>query len=107
MLVVPPSFKGVTINTKMRLDHELFSSPETSILKWLGYSCSSASRDIITLWCYDVICQFKGDNIMSNLSKRSTVYFEPDIHQALKMRAASAHLSVSFTKNNSIRFYFL
>jgi hypothetical protein len=37
MLVVPPSFKGVTINTKMRLDHELFSSPETSILKWLGY----------------------------------------------------------------------
>jgi serine/threonine-protein kinase HipA len=37
MLVVPPSFKGITINTKMRLDHELFSSPETSILKWLGY----------------------------------------------------------------------
>ena len=33
MLVVPTSFKGITINTKMRPDHELFSSPETSILK--------------------------------------------------------------------------
>ena len=37
MLVVLTSFKGIIINTKMRLEHELFSSPETSILKWLGY----------------------------------------------------------------------
>ncbi len=37
MLVVPPFFKGVTINVKMRLDHELLSSPEPHILKWLGY----------------------------------------------------------------------
>jgi len=35
MLVVPSSFKGTTINTKMRLDHELLSCPETRILKWL------------------------------------------------------------------------
>ena len=32
---------------------------------------------------------------MSNLSKRSTIYFEPHIHKALKIRAASAQLSVS------------
>ena len=32
---------------------------------------------------------------MSSLSKRSTVYFEPSIHQALKMKAASSHLSLS------------
>lgn len=32
---------------------------------------------------------------MSNLSKRSTVYFEPAIHQALKMRAASSDVSIS------------
>ncbi len=32
---------------------------------------------------------------MSDLSKRSTVYFEPDILQALKMRAASSDVSVS------------
>ena len=33
----PSFFKGVTINAKMRLDHELLSSPESHILKWLGY----------------------------------------------------------------------
>ena len=32
---------------------------------------------------------------MSNLSKRSTVYFDPAIHHALKIKAASADLSVS------------
>ncbi|MGY8863908.1 MAG: hypothetical protein ACKVJ2_14925, partial [Pseudomonadales bacterium] len=52
---------------------------------------------------YDVICQFKGDINMSNLSKRSTVYFEPDIHQALKIRAASAHLSVSELVDEAVR----
>jgi hypothetical protein len=40
---------------------------------------------------------------MSNLSKRSTVYFEPDIHQALKMRAASAQLSVSELVDEAVR----
>jgi len=32
---------------------------------------------------------------MSTLSKRSTVYFEPSVHQALKIRAASANISLS------------
>ncbi|WP_170940664.1 hypothetical protein [Pseudoalteromonas sp. NBT06-2] len=41
MLVVPSFFKGVTINAKMRLDHELLSSPEPHILKWLGYRLTS------------------------------------------------------------------
>ncbi|WP_141235450.1 hypothetical protein [Pseudoalteromonas sp. NBT06-2] len=36
MLVVP-----VTINAKMRLAHELLSSPEPHILKWLGYIIKS------------------------------------------------------------------
>ncbi len=40
---------------------------------------------------------------MSNLSKRSTVYFEPDIHQALKMRAASSHLSISDLIHEGVR----
>ena len=40
---------------------------------------------------------------MSNLSKRSTVYFEPDIHQVLKIRAASAHLSVSELIDEAVR----
>jgi hypothetical protein len=40
---------------------------------------------------------------MSVLSKRSTVYFEPHIHQALKMRAASTHVSVSELIDEAVR----
>jgi hypothetical protein len=40
---------------------------------------------------------------MSELSKRSTVYFEPEIHQALRMKAASAHISVSEIVNEAVR----
>ena len=40
---------------------------------------------------------------MSDLSKRSTVYFEPDIHQALRMKAATAHISVSEVVNEAVR----
>lgn len=40
---------------------------------------------------------------MSTLSKRSTVYFEPEIHQALKIRAASSHLSISEIVDEAVR----
>ena len=40
---------------------------------------------------------------MSDLSKRSTVYFEPKIHQALKMRAASSQISVSELVDEAVR----
>lgn len=40
---------------------------------------------------------------MSNLSKRSTIYFEPKVHQALKVRAASSHLSVSELVDEAVR----
>lgn len=40
---------------------------------------------------------------MSNLSKRSTVYFEPAIHHALKVRAASSHISVSELIDEAVR----
>ncbi|GGA85185.1 hypothetical protein GCM10011369_29050 [Neiella marina] len=40
---------------------------------------------------------------MSNLSKRSTVYFEPAIHRALKVRAASTHVSVSELIDEAVR----
>ena len=32
---------------------------------------------------------------MSELSKRSTVYFDPSIHQALRLKAAATHVSLS------------
>jgi|TARA_B110000967_G_scaffold68902_1_gene71235 hypothetical protein len=40
---------------------------------------------------------------MSTLSKRATVYFDPTIHQALRMKAASSHLSVSEIVDEALR----
>jgi plasmid stability protein len=40
---------------------------------------------------------------MTELSKRSTVYFEPEIHQALRIKAATAHISVSDLVNEAVR----
>ncbi|MGA1372994.1 MAG: hypothetical protein ACO3Z6_15510 [Pseudomonadales bacterium] len=40
---------------------------------------------------------------MGNLSKRSTIYFDPDIHQALRIRAASAQISVSELVDEAVR----
>jgi hypothetical protein len=41
--------------------------------------------------------------LMSELSKRSTIYFEPSIHQALKMRAVSTHTSLSELIDEAVR----
>jgi len=40
---------------------------------------------------------------MGELSKRSTVYFDPSIHHALKVKAASTHQSVSEVVNDAMR----
>ena len=40
---------------------------------------------------------------MSELSKRSTVYFEPEIHHALRIKAASTHRSLSEVVNEAVR----
>ena len=40
---------------------------------------------------------------MSDLSKRSTVYFEPGIHQALRMKAASSDMSISELVDEAVR----
>ena len=40
---------------------------------------------------------------MSESSKRSTVYFEADIHQALRVKAATAHQSISEVVNEAVR----
>ncbi len=47
-------------------------------------------------------CVYIGEN-MSELSKRSTVYFDPLIHQALRMRAASTHTSLSELIDEAVR----
>ena len=40
---------------------------------------------------------------MSNLSKRSTVYFEPEIHQALRLKAATSDMSISELIDEAVR----
>ncbi|PAJ74566.1 hypothetical protein CJF42_09600 [Pseudoalteromonas sp. NBT06-2] len=47
----PSYFKGVTINTKMRLEHDFISSLETRILKWLGY-INKANQLLLNYCCY-------------------------------------------------------
>ncbi len=41
---------------------------------------------------------------MSKLLKRSTVYFEEDLHQALKIKSATTHQSVSEMVNEAVRY---
>jgi hypothetical protein len=41
--------------------------------------------------------------IMSNLSKRATVYFDPSIHKILKIRAAETSSSISEILDKIIR----
>ena len=40
---------------------------------------------------------------MGELSKRSTIYFEENLHQALKIKAAISHQSVSEMVNEAVR----
>lgn len=40
---------------------------------------------------------------MGESSKRSTIYFEPELHAALRLKAAHAHRSVSDIVNDAVR----
>ncbi|HEJ83855.1 MAG TPA: CopG family transcriptional regulator [Desulfobacteraceae bacterium] len=40
---------------------------------------------------------------MGELSKRATIYFEPEIHHALRVKAATTHQSVSEVVNEAVR----
>jgi plasmid stability protein len=40
---------------------------------------------------------------MNEMTKRSTVYFEPELHQALRIKAASTHRSLSEIVNDAVR----
>ncbi len=41
--------------------------------------------------------------IVSNLSKRSTVYFDPTVHRALKLKAVSTETSLSELVDEAVR----
>ncbi len=40
---------------------------------------------------------------MSEMSKRSTIYFEPSLHTALRIKAAHSHRSLSEIVNQAVR----
>ncbi|WP_448218264.1 ribbon-helix-helix domain-containing protein [Endozoicomonas sp. 2B-B] len=40
---------------------------------------------------------------MATLTKRATVYLDPAVHQALKMRAASSETSISDLVNEAVK----
>jgi plasmid stability protein len=40
---------------------------------------------------------------MATLSKRATVYFDPDIHRALRLKAAETTRSISDLVNDALR----
>lgn len=40
---------------------------------------------------------------MSEASKRSTIYFDPQLHAALRVKAAHTHRSVSDIVNDAVR----
>jgi post-segregation antitoxin (ccd killing protein) len=58
--------------------------------------------DVLTLWCYGYITTF-GGNIMTTQAKRATVYLDPDLHKALRLKAVETSRSISELVNNAIR----
>ena len=44
---------------------------------------------------------------MAGLTKRSTIYFDPDIHKALKLKAASSDVSISELMDEAARILLL
>ena len=51
--------------------------------------------DIMTLWCYI--------GNVKPAQKRTTVYFDPDLHRALRLRAAETDRSVSELVNEAVK----
>lgn len=41
---------------------------------------------------------------MSTEAKRATVYFDPDLHQAIRLKAAHTHESISDIVNAAVRY---
>lgn len=74
---------------------------EQGVLMRGGHKIVTTRRHSVkAVWCYNLVQEVP---FMSDLSKRSTVYFEPDIHHALRVMAANTHQSVSEFVNEAVR----
>jgi predicted HicB family RNase H-like nuclease len=45
----------------------------------------------------------RGGDIMATLSKRVTIYFDPDLHKALRLKSVETSRSVSELVNEAVR----
>jgi hypothetical protein len=55
--------------------------------------------DVKTSWRYPV---WRGDT-MEAAAKRATIYFEPELHKAIRLKAADTHRTVSDIVNEAVR----
>ena len=58
--------------------------------------------DDIALWRYNVI-MIKGGNVMATQTKRATIYFDPELHKALKIKALETSRSITDLVNQAVR----
>lgn len=62
-----------------------------------------AIKSEVTATCSKMLILCKKGEIISNLSKRATVYFDPAIHRALKVKAAETSTSISYIIDKAIK----
>jgi hypothetical protein len=67
-----------------------------------AFAFKKQSFDVGTFKRYDVTKIIGGD-IMATATKRATVYFDPDIHKALKLKAIETSKSISDLVNLAVR----
>jgi plasmid stability protein len=58
--------------------------------------------DVLTFCRHNSAKTFTED-VMSEASKRSTIYFDPQLHAALRLKAAHTHRSLSDIVNDAVR----
>jgi hypothetical protein len=92
--------EAVNLSTR---GHLYFGKQGTSLL-W--FNQKSSARDILTFRCYNAVMSFWQDALrctMTVLTKRTTVYLDHDLHQALRLKAAVTDSSMSELINGMIR----
>jgi hypothetical protein len=50
-----------------------------------------------------ISCELQGGHIMATQTKRATIYFDPDLHKALRLKAVETNQSVSELVNEAVK----
>lgn len=57
----------------------------------------------MTSWCYSAFNVFIGGDTVATLSKRSTIYLDPALHQALRLKSVETSRSMSDLINEIVK----